>query len=202
MGLAQMIPPILQFYGFLTAVFAVLYALMYWGARWNVRVLRSMGRPEVDYYYRFIEVVDLARPVALPIGVLVFVGGLIISVLFDGAVARASGLVSFVGYTVLLLLALGWVARKGVEAGERMGPEGVDLFESPLGIPRWIESLMVNYAILGVVFAFFWQEGMFTEWAFAPILWVMVVLGVFVNPVIIYRRYQSLEEQARSPDEA
>lgn len=202
MGLAQMIPPMLQFYGFLTAVFAVFYGLMYWGARRNVRVLRATGRHEVEYYYRFIEVVELARPVALPIGALAFLGGLSLSVLFDGAIARASGLVSFSGYIVLLLVALGWIARKGVEAGERMGPEGVDPFAGRLGIPKWIEALVVNYAILGVVFALFWQEGMFTEWAFAPILWVMVVLALFVNPVIIYRRYQSLEEQARAPDEA
>lgn len=100
MGLAQIIPPMLQFYGFLTAGFAAFYALMYWGARQNVRVLGAMGRHEVEYYYRFIEVVELARPVALPIGALAFLGGLSLSVLFDGAIARASGLVSFSGYIV------------------------------------------------------------------------------------------------------
>lgn len=198
MGLVSRIPSLLQFYGILTVVFVVFYALMYWGARRNVRELRAMGRTEVEYYYRFIELAERARPVVLPIAAVTFFGGLVLQFLFEGVVARASGLVGFTGYIGLLLIALGWVARKGVEAGERLGAEGVEPFQGPLGLPKWVVAVVVNYAIFGAVFALFWHAGMFTTWPFAPLLWVIAVMALVANPVIIYRRYRSLEEQARA----
>lgn len=200
MGVASGIPWMLRFYGIMTAVFAVFYALMYWGARRNVRVLRAMGRGEVEYYDRFIELVDGVRPVVLPVAVIAFVGGVGLSLLVDGTVARAGGLAGFAGYMGILIVVLGWVAKRGVEAGERLGAEGVEPFRGPFGLPTWLEALAVNYAILGVVFVLFWQAGMFTGWTFAPLLWVIAAMAVFVNPVIVYRRYRSLESDAPTGD--
>lgn len=198
MSLASDIPSPIVFYGIVTGFFVLFLALMYSGAKWNVKQLRAMGRSEVAYYYRVIELIDRLKPIALPGGIIAFIGGLALQLLFDGRIEIASALIGFGGYILLLFVALGWIAKKGVKAGERADVDDVDPFYGPLGLPRWLTGTAVNYVIFGVVFASFWQAGMFHDWFMAPLLWVMVPMAVIGTPIILYYRYLSLEENSRT----
>lgn len=197
MYLPLAIHPFLLFYAGATGFVALFYALMYSGAKWNVKQLRAMGRGEVEYYYRFIELIDGLKPLMLPGGLIAFVGGLALQFLFGGGIERGSGLVAFGGYVLLLLVALGWVAEKGVEAGERADISDVDPFHGPWGIPMWMVGTATNYVIFGFVFAIFWHGGVFDK---HPFVWVFVPLAVVGTPLVLYRRYQSLEEQSKTDD--
>lgn len=198
MSLASDIPWPVEFYGIMTGFFALFLALMYSGARWSVKQLRAMGRGEVAYYYRFIELIDRVKPLALPGGIIAFVGGVGLQILFERPLANAGALVGFGGYILLLFVTLAWIAKKGVEAGESADVDDVDPFHGPLGLPNWITGTAINYVISGVVFAFFWQAGMFHDWFLAPLLWAMVPMAVIGTPIILYYRYQSLEQDSRS----